>query len=38
MPLVGGLVFVFAIIALVMKILEDFLYTVLDPRVGFEGE
>jgi peptide/nickel transport system permease protein len=38
MPLVGGLVFVFAIIALIMKIIEDFLYTVLDPRVGFEGE
>ncbi|PSP24769.1 ABC transporter permease, partial [Halobacteriales archaeon QH_10_65_19] len=38
MPLAGSLVFVFTIIALVFKILEDFLYTVIDPRVGFEGE
>jgi peptide/nickel transport system permease protein len=38
MPLAGSLVFVFTIIALLFKILEDFLYTVIDPRVGFEGE
>jgi peptide/nickel transport system permease protein len=38
MPLAGSLVFVFTIVALLFKILEDFLYTVIDPRVGFEGE
>jgi len=37
-PLVGGLVFVFAVITLIMKILEDFMYTVLDPRVRFDQE
>jgi len=38
MPLAGSLIFVFTLIALIFKIIEDFLYTVIDPRVGFEGE
>jgi len=32
------LIFVFTIITLLFNVFQDFLYTVLDPRVGFQGE
>ncbi|ELY94688.1 binding-protein-dependent transport system inner membrane protein [Natrialba chahannaoensis JCM 10990] len=36
LPLVGSLMFVFIILIVSINILQDFLYTVLDPRVGYE--
>ena len=36
LPLAGALVFVFIIITLSINILQDFLYTVIDPRIGYE--
>ncbi|ELY92574.1 ABC transporter permease [Natrialba taiwanensis] len=36
LPLVGSLMFVFIILIVSVNILQDFLYTVLDPRVGYE--
>lgn len=38
LPLAGSLIFVFTILALAFNIIQDLLYTILDPRVGFEGE
>jgi len=38
LPLAGSLIFIFTVITLLFNVLQDFLYTVLDPRVGFEGE
>ncbi|MFP8958086.1 ABC transporter permease [Natrialbaceae archaeon A-CW3] len=36
LPLAGSLIFIFALITISLNILQDFLYTVLDPRVGYE--
>ncbi|WP_254542961.1 ABC transporter permease [Halomarina pelagica] len=36
LPLAGALIFVFVLITLGMNILQDFLYTVIDPRIGYE--
>ncbi|AFZ72657.1 ABC transporter permease [Natronobacterium gregoryi] len=37
LPLVGSLMFVFIIIIVSINILQDVLYTILDPRVGYQG-
>jgi peptide/nickel transport system permease protein len=36
LPLVGALAFIFVLLTLVFNIVQDLLYTVLDPRVGYE--
>jgi len=36
LPLVGTLMFVFIAIILAVNIFQDFLYTLIDPRVGYE--
>ncbi|MFC7155945.1 ABC transporter permease [Halomarina halobia] len=36
LPLAGALIFIFVLITLGMNILQDFLYTVIDPRIGYE--
>ena len=36
LPVAGSLAFVFAVITLFFNIVQDLLYTLLDPRVGFE--
>ncbi|WP_435359923.1 ABC transporter permease [Haloarchaeobius sp. DFWS5] len=36
MPLVGSLMYIFILIIVFMNILQDFMYTVIDPRVGYE--
>ncbi|WP_435365212.1 ABC transporter permease [Haloarchaeobius sp. DYHT-AS-18] len=35
-PLVGSLMFIFILIIVFMNILQDFMYTIIDPRVGYE--
>ena len=37
LPLVGSLMFVFITLILTINIVQDILYTLIDPRVGFEG-
>ncbi|WP_458185915.1 ABC transporter permease [Haladaptatus sp. NG-WS-4] len=37
LPLVGSLMFVFILLVVIINILQDFLYTIIDPRVGYEG-
>ncbi|WP_458207270.1 ABC transporter permease [Haladaptatus sp. NG-SE-30] len=37
LPLVGSLMFVFILLVVLINILQDFLYTIIDPRVGYEG-
>ncbi len=37
LPLVGSLMFVYILLVVIINILQDFLYTVIDPRVGYEG-
>ena len=37
LPLVASLAFVFVLLTLSLNVLQDFLYTVIDPRVGYEG-
>jgi peptide/nickel transport system permease protein len=37
LPLVGTLMFVFIVLMLVINIVQDVLYTLIDPRVGYEG-
>jgi len=37
LPLAGALMFFFIILLVGINILQDFLYTVVDPRVGFES-
>jgi peptide/nickel transport system permease protein len=32
----GALLFIFTLIILSLNILQDFLYTVIDPRVGYD--
>ena len=36
LPLAGALLFIFTLLIILLNIFQDFLYTVLDPRVGFE--
>jgi peptide/nickel transport system permease protein len=36
LPLIGALMFVFVIFLVFLNILQDLLYTVVDPRVGYE--
>ncbi|GAA0220178.1 ABC transporter permease [Halobaculum roseum] len=37
LPLVGSLMFVFIVLMLVINIAQDILYTLIDPRVGYDG-
>jgi peptide/nickel transport system permease protein len=37
MPLVGSLMFIFILLVVLINIVQDFLYTIIDPRVGYEG-
>jgi peptide/nickel transport system permease protein len=37
LPLTGGLMFIFILLVVSINILQDFLYTIIDPRVGYEG-
>jgi peptide/nickel transport system permease protein len=37
MPLVGSLMFIFILLVVLINIVQDFLYTVIDPRVGYDG-
>ncbi|MFC7071548.1 ABC transporter permease [Halovenus rubra] len=37
LPLVTALVFVFIVVVVVMNIIQDLLYLLIDPRVGYEG-
>ncbi|MFC7239279.1 ABC transporter permease [Saliphagus sp. GCM10025317] len=36
LPLAGALVYIFTIITISMNIIQDLLYTILDPRVGYD--
>ena len=36
LPMAGALLFIFTLIILFLNILQDFLYTVIDPRVGYD--
>jgi len=36
-PLLGSLAFIFILLTLFLNILQDLLYTIIDPRVGYEG-
>ena len=36
LPLAGSLIYVFVIITLCINILQDFLYTIIDPRIGYD--
>ncbi|OYR74698.1 peptide ABC transporter permease, partial [Halorubrum sp. E3] len=36
LPMAGALLFLFTLIILGLNILQDFLYTVIDPRVGYD--
>lgn len=38
LPLVGSLMFIFILITVFANILQDLLYTLIDPRVGYESE
>lgn len=38
LPLVSSLLFVFILTLVTLNIIQDLLYTVLDPRVGFEDQ
>ncbi|MXR40923.1 ABC transporter permease subunit [Halobaculum sp. WSA2] len=37
LPLVGSLMFVFIVLMLTINIAQDILYTLIDPRVGYDG-
>jgi len=37
MPLTGSLMFIFILLVVLINILQDLLYTIIDPRVGYEG-
>jgi peptide/nickel transport system permease protein len=37
LPLVGSLMYIFILLTLSVNILQDFLYTVIDPRVGYDN-
>lgn len=36
LPLAGALLFIFTLIIIFLNIVQDFLYTIIDPRVGYE--
>ena len=36
LPLAGSLLFMFTLIVIIINILQDILYTIIDPRVGYE--
>lgn len=36
LPLAGGLLFFYTVIIIGMNVLQDLLYTIIDPRVGYE--
>ncbi|AEH38544.1 ABC transporter permease [Halopiger xanaduensis] len=36
LPLAGALLFIFTLIIIFLNVLQDFLYTIIDPRVGYE--
>jgi peptide/nickel transport system permease protein len=36
LPLAGALVFMFTLLIIFLNILQDFLYTIIDPRVGYD--
>lgn len=36
LPLAGALIFIFTLLIIGLNILQDFLYTILDPRVGYD--
>lgn len=36
LPLAGGLLFFYTVIIIGMNVFQDFLYTLIDPRVGYE--
>jgi peptide/nickel transport system permease protein len=36
LPLAGSLIYVFVLITLSINILQDFLYTIIDPRIGYD--
>lgn len=38
LPLVGSLMFIFILLLVGVNIIQDILYTLVDPRVGYEGE
>jgi peptide/nickel transport system permease protein len=38
LPLIGAMMYIFIVVMLAINILQDILYTVIDPRVGYEGE
>jgi len=38
LPLVTALVFVFIVVVVLMNIVQDLLYVLIDPRVGYEGK
>ena len=35
-PMAGALLFIFTLIILFLNILQDLLYTIIDPRVGYD--
>jgi len=37
LPLVGSLMFIFILLVVGLNIVQDLLYTLIDPRVGYEG-
>lgn len=37
LPLAGSLLFVFTLFLIVINIIQDLLYTIIDPRVGYEA-
>ncbi|USZ66795.1 ABC transporter permease [Halorussus salilacus] len=37
MPLVGSLMFIFILLVVIINIIQDLLYTIIDPRVGYDG-
>lgn len=36
LPLAGSLLFIFTLLIIFLNILQDFLYTIIDPRVGYD--
>ncbi|MFD1513161.1 ABC transporter permease [Halomarina rubra] len=36
LPLAGSLIYVFVLLTLIINILQDFLYTLIDPRIGYD--
>jgi peptide/nickel transport system permease protein len=38
MPVAGALMYIFIILLVSINIMQDLLYTIIDPRVGYESE